>query len=139
MASRLRLFRVIVPVTNLDAAVRFYRALFDQPGERVSDGRHYFDGGGVIVAVYDAAADGDGPPLRANAEHLYFAVPDLEAAFARAEALGTLSTAMGDGGLPMGRIAERPWGERSFYLHDPSGNPLCIVDEATVFRGGAVQ
>jgi hypothetical protein len=80
MASRLRLFRVIVPVTNLDAAVRFYRALFDQPGERVSDGR-----------------------------------------------------------LPMGRIAERPWGERSFHLQDPSGNPLCIVDEATVCRGGAVQ
>ena len=33
-----------------------------------------------------------------------------------------LSAEIGDGGLPMGRIAVRPWGERSFYLHDPWGN-----------------
>jgi uncharacterized glyoxalase superfamily protein PhnB len=33
----------------------------------------------------------------------------------------------------MGQIANRPWGERSFYLRDPFGNPLCFVDETTVF------
>jgi hypothetical protein len=33
----------------------------------------------------------------------------------------------------MGVIAQRPWGERSFYMNDPSGNPLCFVDEKTVF------
>jgi predicted enzyme related to lactoylglutathione lyase len=139
MTSSIRLFRVIVPVRDLDAAVEFYSALFDTPGFRVSGGRHYFDCGGVIVAVYDAQADGDGPAVRANAEHLYFAVGDLEAVFSRAERLGGLSAEVGDGDLPMGRIAQRPWGERSFYLHDPSGNPLCVVDESSVFRGGAVQ
>jgi hypothetical protein len=35
----------------------------------------------------------------------------------------------------MGRIATRPWGERSFYLRDPFGNPLCFVDAATLFTG----
>ena len=36
----------------------------------------------------------------------------------------------------MGEIAERPWGERSFYAHDPFGNPVCFVDERTLFTGG---
>jgi len=36
----------------------------------------------------------------------------------------------------MGRIETRPWGERSFYMKDLFGNPLCFVDEQTVFTGG---
>ena len=135
MTSVIRLFRVIMPVTDIEAASRFYRALFDSPGFRVSTGRHYFECGGVILAVYDAMADGDRAAVRRNAEHVYFAVPDLQAVFARAEALGTLSMEIGDGNLPMGQIARRPWGEVSFYLHDPSGNPLCFVDEQSIYRG----
>jgi len=49
--------------------------------------------------------------------------------------VGGLSAAIGDGGLPMGQIAVRPWGEWSFYLSDPFGNPLCFVDAATLFTG----
>ena len=124
-----------MPVTDIEGASRFYSALFDNPGSRVSGGRHYFDCGGVILAVYDATADGDDAPVRSNAEHVYFAVPDLQAVFARAERLGTLSTDIGDGNLSMGQIARRPWGEVSFYLHDPSGNPLCFVDEQSIYRG----
>jgi predicted enzyme related to lactoylglutathione lyase len=129
------LFRVIMPVSNLDESARFYSALFDTPGFRVSNGRHYFDCGGVILAVYDAVADGDKAPVRANAEHVYFAVTDLDAVFARAQKTGGLSKATGDGGLAMGQIAKRPWGEVSFYMHDPAGNPICFVDERSVFRG----
>lgn len=135
MSASVRLFRVIMPVTDIEAGRRFYSALFDNPGFRVSPGRHYFDCGGVILAVYDARADGDRAAVGSNAEHVYFAVPDLEAVFTRAERLGTLSTAIGDGDLPMGKIARRPWGEVSFYLHDPSGNPLCFVDEQSIYRG----
>ena len=135
MASAIRLFRVIAPVQHIEEAARFYSAILDHPGFRVSPGRHYFDCGGVILAVYDAVADGDAQPVRPNGEHIYFAVPDLDAAFARAERAGGLSTAIGDGNLPMGKIARRPWGEVSFYLHDPSGNPLCFVDENSVYRG----
>jgi predicted enzyme related to lactoylglutathione lyase len=136
MTSSIRIFRVIVPVTNIEEAAKFYSALFDQPGFRVSNGRHYFECGGVILAVYDAKADGDRAAIRSNPEHVYFATPDLEAVFKRAETVGGLSKEMGDGDLPMGSIARRPWGERSFYMHDPSGNPLCFVDEQSIYRGG---
>ena len=128
-----RLFRVIVPVNNLDAAVLFYAALLDAPGFRVSGGRHYFPCGDVILALYDPHGDSDDRTARPNFEHLYFAVDDLEAVYRRAQAAGGLSVETGDGGLPMGEIAKRPWGERSFYLRDPFGNPLCFVDAETVF------
>jgi predicted enzyme related to lactoylglutathione lyase len=133
--SDLRLYRVIIPVADLDGAQRFYARLFDQQGFRVSPGRHYFECGDVTLALYNPAADGDSREPRPNFDHVYFAVDDLEAVYRRAEELGGLSPAMGDGNLPMGAIARRPWGERSFYLSDPFGNPLCFVDSATVFTG----
>ena len=131
----IRLFRVILPVGDLDAAATFYRALLQQDGRRVSAGRHYFSCGGVVLALYNPAADGDKTEPRPNFEHVYFAVSDLDEAFARAERTGGLVDQVGDGNLPMGRIAKRPWGERSFYVRDPFGNPLCFVDEKTVFTG----
>jgi catechol 2,3-dioxygenase-like lactoylglutathione lyase family enzyme len=131
----MRLFRVIVPVTSLESARSFYTTLLDQAGVRVSEGRHYYRCGDVTLALYDPHADGDSGTPRANFEHLYFAVEDLDAVFRRAERLGALSTEVGDGGLPMGQIARRPWGERSFYARDPSGNPLCFVEASTVFTG----
>ena len=132
MASA-RIFRIIMPVANLDVAVGFYQTLLDDAGVRVSPGRHYFSCGGVILAVYSPRADGDSTEPRPNFEHIYLAVSNLEEAFSRAQRAGGLSTATGDGNLPMGTIARRPWGERSFYMFDPSGNPLCVVDESTVY------
>jgi catechol 2,3-dioxygenase-like lactoylglutathione lyase family enzyme len=137
MTSAVRLFRVIMPVANIDEGAKFYSALLDIPGFRISGGRHYFHCGAVIVAVYDATADGDAEGrIRSNPQHMYFAVPDLPAVFARAQRLGGLLKETGDGGLPMGEIARRPWGELSFYLNDPWGNPLCFVDESSIFKGG---
>ena len=118
----------------MDQAAAFYEALLDARGMRVSPGRHYIDCG-VILALYNPGADGDAAAPRPNFEHIYFAVADLEAVYQRAERAGGLSTATGDGNLPMGKIARRPWGERSFYLTDPFGNPLCFVDEKTIFSG----
>ncbi len=37
-----RLYRVILPVSNIDEAAAFYCYLLGIPGERVSPGRHYF-------------------------------------------------------------------------------------------------
>ena len=124
-----RLFRVIVPVTDIEHAAAFYGALLAIPGRRVSAGRHYFDCGGTLLACYDARADGDAPsePLRPNPEHLYFAVSDLEHAFDRAFEAGCRQL---DAAIEI-----RPWGERSFYLVDPFGNQLCFVDERTLFTG----
>lgn len=135
MTTTARLFRVIMPAADIDTAAHFYGALLGDQGVRVSNGRHYFNCGGVILAVYDAVADGDKVPVRSNGEHAYFAVSDLDAVFARAQRTGGLSTEIGDGNLPMGQIATRPWGEVSFYMHDPSGNPICFVDERSIFRG----
>ena len=133
--SSVRLFRVILPVADLDGAQRFYARLLDQDGMRVSPGRHYFRCGDVTLALYCPSADGDERQPHANFDHVYFAVEDLESVYRRAEELGGLSSEIGDGNLAMGAIARRPWGERSFYLRDPFGNPLCFVDQATLFTG----
>jgi len=47
LMSMMRLYRVIVPVGDLEPAVRFYSTLFGESGIRVSAGRHYFSCGDV--------------------------------------------------------------------------------------------
>jgi uncharacterized glyoxalase superfamily protein PhnB len=129
MHSGPQLYRIILPVPDIERACSFYKALLDTPGQRVSPGRHYFDCGGTILACYDALADGDGDretwhfhPL----QYFYFATEDLGAAFDRAVAAGaTIESA----------IRSMPWGERLFYCRDPFGSPLCFVDAATKFIG----
>lgn len=126
----MQLFRVILPVHSIDQAASFYAELLGFPGERVSPGRHYFDCGGTILACYDPVADGDGkgdgwqPHFN---QYLYFGVEDLEAVLNRARHLGCQILDQG--------ISEMPWGERLFYVLDPSGNPICFVDSKTLFTG----
>ena len=139
LMSAIRLFRVIIPVADLEPACGFYSTLLGQPGFCISPGRHYFVCGDVTLALYSPAGDGDDRRPHPNFDHVYFAVDDLEAVYRRAVELGGLSQETGDGKLPMGRIARRPWGERSFYVHDPFGNPLCFVDSATIFKGGPAR
>ncbi len=91
----------------------------------------------MILAIYDPKADGDNTSPRRNFDHVYFATGDLDGIYKRAERLGGLADELGDGELPMGQIAKRSWGERSFYMKDPFGNPLCFVDEKTLFVGPA--
>jgi catechol 2,3-dioxygenase-like lactoylglutathione lyase family enzyme len=131
------LFRVIVPVSDIERAAAFYAAVMSTPGLRVSPGRHYFDCGGVILACYSPREDGDDHDPRPNPDHLYLAVDDLQSAF---DACRTARAVFASGNLhgdPAGNIALRPWGERSFYVLDPFGNPLCFVDRRTVFSGPA--
>ena len=130
-----RLFRVIQPVPEIEVASAFYAALLGDHGQRVSPGRHYFDCGGVLLACYDAAADGDGGTFRPAHDPLYFAVAHLEATWARAREAGAEPSSEVLDGAALGEIGLRPWGERSVYARDPFGNPLCLVDQATVFRG----
>jgi catechol 2,3-dioxygenase-like lactoylglutathione lyase family enzyme len=131
-----RLFRVILPVKDIVAAVRFYRAALQIDGTRVSPGRHYFDCEGTVLACYDPLADGDDVIARPIPEPVYFAVDDLDDAYhrvARAGATFPLEPVPGVG-VP-GEVAGRPWGERSFYAADPFGNPLCFVSRASMFTG----
>jgi len=127
MRSSAKLYRVIIPVSDIERATAFYQALLQIPGERVSPGRHYFDCGGTILACFDPKADGDGFEARPNPDHIYFSVPDLEAAYERAKRAGC--SVIDDG------IRTMPWGERMFYAKDPFGNPIAFVDEKTVFTG----
>jgi predicted enzyme related to lactoylglutathione lyase len=124
-----RLYRVILPVPDIERAAAFYGAVFGSPGRRVSAGRHYFDCGGTLLACYDPIADGDseqGGWRPHPKQYLYFAVQDLEAALERVQFAG--------GTITEG-IASMPWGERMFYGRDPFGSLISFVDQRTVFTG----
>ncbi|MCH7878640.1 MAG: VOC family protein [candidate division Zixibacteria bacterium] len=121
------LFRVILPVSDIDSAARFYSIIFDRPGERVSPGRHYFNFAGAVLALYDPRADGDSCDPRPNQEPVYLAVSGLKSYLKRARLTGYVPLDI--------EIEERPWGETSFYITDPSGNQVCFVDKRTVFTG----
>lgn len=121
-----KLFRVILPVKDIDTAEVFYSSLLNIKGKRVSPGRHYFNCGGTILACYDPRKDTDDFDLPPNPDHIYFSVSDLNAIFARANKLGALI---------MDQIGKRPWGETSFYMQDPFRNKICFVQEETVFTG----
>ena len=126
------LYRIILQVDNLDKAEEFYGKLLGDRGRRIPRGsRHYIDCGPVILALVDVTGESEPKPLP---DHIYFSVDDLESVHQRARELGCLSTDDVHG-ESAGEIVKRPWGERSFYAEDPWGNPLCFVDENTLFTG----
>lgn len=125
-----RLFRVIVPVTDIDEAASYYAAVLGNAGRRISPGRHYFGCGQCILACFDPRADGDPWEAKPNPEHIYFAVDDLEEYFRRVNQQAKSSISR--------PIETQPWGERSFYCRDPFGNNLCFVDGTTAFTGGQI-
>jgi predicted enzyme related to lactoylglutathione lyase len=126
-----RLYRVIIPVNDIDRATEFYGSLLNLDGERVSTGRHYFNCEGTILACYDPVADGDsigdGWKKHSN-QYIYFAVENLEQTFELAKQLGAAIE---------GEITQMPWRERLFYMKDPFGNPICFVDHKNIFVGSA--
>jgi predicted enzyme related to lactoylglutathione lyase len=125
------LFRLNIEVGDLESAVSFYTKLLGINGRRQAGSRCYFACGPVTLQVLDVSSVRQ---PRAAAKSLYFTVKDLEAAFERAKALECLSREdIHD--APGGGIVVRPWGERSFYAEDPWRNPLCFVEEGTVYAG----
>jgi predicted enzyme related to lactoylglutathione lyase len=120
-----------IEVGDLDAAVKFYAALLDVQGRRQPGARCYFECGPVTLQVLDVSSSGRPHPA---AKALYFTVKHLEAAFERARGLGCLSRETVHD-APGGGIVVRPWGERSFYAEDPWKNPLCFVEDGTVYTG----
>ena len=130
MASA-QLYRVILPVSDIDAAAAFYSHIFQDRGERVSPGRHYFDCGGVVLACYSPAADGDDPgtgwAFHEN-QYLYFSVPELDGIRERIEEAG---------GHNLTEIETMPWGETMFYALDPLGSRLSFARSDTLFTGSA--
>jgi catechol 2,3-dioxygenase-like lactoylglutathione lyase family enzyme len=135
-----RVYRVLLAARDLEHSRRFYEALLSTRGRRVAEGRIYFDCGPVLLGILDYSSPGD-TELSTLTEALYFATRDLEGVHRRARKLNCLSAGLlhDDPSNPLGEIVVRPWGERSFYAKDPSGNPLCFVDERTIFSGSPRQ
>jgi hypothetical protein len=130
------LYRIILQVDNLDQAEEFYGKLLGDRGRRIPRGsRHYIDCGPVILALVDVNGEGiPGLEPKPLPDYIYFAVSDVEAVYQRAQELQCLSTEDVHG-ESAGDLVKRPWGERSFYAHDPWENGLCFVDENTLFTG----
>ncbi|MCX5045080.1 VOC family protein [Aldersonia sp. NBC_00410] len=127
----MRLFRVIVPVLDIDQAATFYSALLGNRGERVTSGRHYFDCEGMLLACLDSLADGDSQASPPNTGHCYISTNEqLDAVRERAILAGAKPDPK------RGDITVQPWGERSFYARDPWGNPFAIVEAGTEYVGG---
>ena len=126
-----QLFRINVEVGNLADAKAFYEQLLGTEGRLQAGSRVYFTCGAVTLQVVDVSSVGTPHPA---AKALYFTVEDLDAVFARAQALGCLSSDAVHGAAA-GGIVVRPWGERSFYAEDHWKNPLCFVEAGTVYPG----
>lgn len=125
------LYRVILPVANIDLAAKFYGMVLGEPGTRVSEGRHYFGDGtcGAILACYDPEADGDQMgdgwhhhPL----QYVYFSVENLEETRKACELTGAKEITS---------VNSMPWGETMFFAVDPFGNPISFVESGTEFTG----
>jgi len=77
-----KIFRITVEVANLEDATKFYADLLGVPGQRHPGARHYFDCGGVILAVLDVTEGGMKPAP--GGKSIYFAVDDIDGLHARA-------------------------------------------------------
>jgi catechol-2,3-dioxygenase len=124
-------FRLNIEVGNLDEAAEFYSNLLGIEGRRQAGSRCYFTCGPVTLQVVDVSSASEPHPA---AKALYFTVKDLDAIFERAKVLECLSTE-NIHGVSGGEISVKPWGERSFYAKDKWDNPLCFVEEGTVYPG----
>ncbi|HEU5117057.1 MAG TPA: VOC family protein [Isosphaeraceae bacterium] len=99
-------------VSDLDAALRFYRDLLGLP---VRTDRPEF---GIPGAWLELASEQQlhlfqGPPPADSGQHLAFATDDLEAAVERLRASGIKVTTFPRGAIPTQAVA-----------HDPSGNRI---------------
>jgi catechol 2,3-dioxygenase-like lactoylglutathione lyase family enzyme len=130
MSDSPKLFRVTLEVADLERATQLYAELFGQDGQRHPGARHYFDCGGVIVAVLDVSQRGMLPTP--GPKSLFLAVDNVDAVHERAERLGVLAP-YDVHGEPAGAVITRPWGERSFYIVDPWGNDLCFCENGTLY------
>ena len=127
MTQGIQLFRLNIEVGDLASARHFYETLFDAKVDSRPGNRFYLDAGGMTLQVVGVSS----PHIAAKA--LYFATAGLDAVHARAVALNCLSDETVHG-LKAGDISVKPWGERSFYVSDPWGNPLCFVEAGTEYR-----
>lgn len=118
---------VVLIVEDLDRALEFYTgALGLRLGHRSGDFAQ-LDTGPTRLALFTRpameatlASSLARPDPRAAAFELGFKVPDVDAAYAELVAAGA---------PPVMPPTNRPWGQRTAYLHDPDGNLIELVQE----------
>lgn len=126
-----RLYRIAVPVDDIEAATTFYAHILGTPGERVWVNRHYFRCGEVILACVAPAEAPTEYRTQIDPRIIYFAVDDIDAAYKLAKKAGCRRIDK--------KIEKQSWGERSFYFDDPFGNPICFVAGSTRYTGGVLE
>ena len=125
-----RLYRVIVPVRDIEFAQEFYESILGNPGRRVSPERHYFNCEGTILACFDPTKFHEKHEVIPNPEHIYLAVDDLDNSYGQCVAAGAKIVE---------EIKSYPWGETSFYIEDPFQNQICFVARGTIFTGSETE
>ena len=122
-----QVFRVTLPVNDLNLAVRFYTGVLGLDGERVSAGWHYFKCGSVMLACHNAAAERE-PVAVAHQSPLFIALDDrLDHIIIRARNHGAT--------LLDAEVTRLPTGESGFRMRDPFGNALWIVEARSMQWG----
>ncbi len=106
----MKIFRVVIQVSDILRAQTFYSVLLGISGVRISPGRHYFDCDGVILACFDPRADGDDFDAKPNPDDVYISTNELENVFERAKRLEVAT---------ISEIEIQPWGGTFFLLERP--------------------
>src|SRR5690242_3104699 len=109
--------RVLVGTRDYAASAAFYRELLRFPLQEEWDapdgqGALFATGGGVIEVIEDSPHH---PAEMPRGVSVAIEVADVDALHARVTQAGV---------APTDPLADRPWGHRSFAIHDPSGLPL---------------
>ena len=134
------LCNVVLPTRSMGRAEAFFEELLGVDADSFVPNRHMFLLDDCQLSLVDpiehAVAHGlPAPEFRPNPDTVYFAVPELDLAFERAQKLAMLPLEH-DHDVVQG-IHTYPWGERSFYGLDPSGNPVSLVDDQTLYLGSS--
>ncbi|AXQ29342.1 hypothetical protein D0B54_11850 [Solimonas sp. K1W22B-7] len=122
-----KLFRIVIPVSGIEPAVRFYQRLLLVDGVRQTPAMHCFPLGQATLACYDARADGEAPLGPAPQPICISVEENLMQLRVRAQQMGAREID------PEPR--RLPGGEAGLYLTDPWGNRLAMVDSNSMHWG----
>lgn len=132
------LCNIALPTRSMGRSEAFFEELLQVDADGFVPNRHSFALVDCQLTLVDPVEHAKShelpvPGFRPNPDLVYFAVSDLDACYERAQKLGMQAIEDDDEARP--GIHTHVWGERSFYGLDPSENPICCVDDQTLYLG----
>jgi predicted enzyme related to lactoylglutathione lyase len=121
-----KLYKVVIPVSDLEQAKTYYLHLLGVNGRRMSPREYHYDCGNVVLCCRHPGSEGDPTPVSRSFQQVHLAVEDVEAVFEKAKTAGGCALDQ--------EIRAEPWGDRSFVAQDPFGNTLVFSDQETMER-----